>query len=163
MSLDLQFEPQELIFVKGLYVLNAETQIVLPEAAGAQAAAAAGQLQAEIRAATGLALPIVRAATPPARLNLVFLVHGAEEADALGLEPVETGAPPEAWEGSYALTIQRGRIVLYAPAATGLARGVRALGQIVRDQGAALPTLILRDWPEPEEGDREEGGERKQR
>jgi hypothetical protein len=152
MSLDLRPEPQELIFVKGLYVLDAETRIVLPEAANAQASAVASQLQAEIQAAAGLAVPIIRAATPPARLNLIYLACGAEEVSALGLDPVETGAPPQAQEGAYALTIQRGRIVLYAPAAAGLARGAQALGQIVGAQGAALPTLVMRDWPEPGEG-----------
>lgn len=152
MVLELQPEPQALMFVKGLYVLDAETQIVLPDTAGAQASAAAGQLQAEIGAVAGLALPVIRAATPPVRHNLIFLVCGEEEAAALGLAPVETGAPPEAETGAYALAIQRGRIILYAPQAGGLTRGVAALGQIVRAQGVALPTLVIRDWPAPGEG-----------
>jgi hypothetical protein len=151
MPLDLVPEPKELIFVKGLYILDAETQIVLPGTAGAQAAAAAGQLQASIQAATGLDLPVVQTMTPPGRLNVILLVCSEREAAALGLEPSETGAPPEAMSQAYSLSIQRGRIVLYAPQAGGLARGVLALCQIVRSQGPALPTLVLRDWASPQE------------
>jgi hypothetical protein len=150
MSLNLVPEPKELMFVKGLYVLDPETWIVLPDTAGAQASAAAGQLQAEILAAAGLELPVVRVAAPPVRLNLILLVNG-EEAAALGLEPAEISAPPEAMSGAYALSIQRGRIVLYAQEAAGLVRGVQALCQIVHSQGAALPTLVMRDWPAVEE------------
>lgn len=149
---DLVPEPKELIFIKGLYILDVETQIILPPTAGAQATAAAGQLQAEIQAAAGLALPIVEAVAPPGRLNVILLLCGEEAAAALELEPAPTGAPPEAISGAYSLSIQRGRIVLYAPQAGGLARGVLTLGQIVRAQGPALPTLVLRDWPTFEEG-----------
>jgi N-acetyl-beta-hexosaminidase len=155
MSLDLEPEPRELVFVKGVYVLNPGTQIVLPEAAGVQASTAARQLQAEIQVASGLALAVVRAAAPPGRLNTILLVCGKEEAAPLGLEPAQMDAPSEALSGAYSLSIQRDRIVLYAPEAGGLAHGVQALGQIVHAQGAALPTLIVRDWPDLGEVGRE--------
>ena len=151
MPLDLVPEHKELIFIKGLYLLDAETKIVLPGTAGMQAAAAAGQLQAEIRAAAGLDLPVVEAVAPSGRLNVILLLCGKDEAAAVGLEPAQIGAPLEVTSQAYVLTIERGRIVLYAPQASGLIRGVLTLCQIVRSQGAALPTLGLRDWPSSEE------------
>jgi hypothetical protein len=149
MPLHLLPEPKELRFVKGLYVLNAETLILLPEAAGDRAFSAASALQAEIEGAAGLSLPVIRVPTPPPLLNVILLVCGEAEAAAFAVAPVETGAPPAVASQAYALTIQRGRIVLYAAAPGGLARGVRTLCQIVQSQGAALPTLDIRDWPPP--------------
>lgn len=150
MPLDLRPEPKELRIVKGLYQLSTETVILVPDTAGEGVLSAAGQLQAEIGASAGLALPIIRTPTPPRLLDVILLVCGEEEAEAFAVAPVETGAPAALASEAYALTIQRGRIVLFAAAPGGLGRGVQTLIQIVRSQGAALPTLDIRDWSSPE-------------
>ena len=147
MPLHLLPEPKDLKLVKGLYPLDENTLILLPDAARDPAFVAAGQLQAEIQAVTGLDLPIVKAFAPPRPLNAIFLVCGEEEAAAFGIDPVQTGAPSAVASQAYFLTIQRGRIILYAREASGLYYAVQTLRQVVRSQGAALPTLVLHDWP----------------
>jgi hexosaminidase len=155
MSLQFLPQPKELMFVKGMYILDANSLILLPAQAGDDAFFAARQLQAEITAATGLALPIVKAYMPPRTNNAILLVCGPEQAASFGLEPAilqphssQTGDALEAvGRQAYNLTIQRGRIVLYANAPPGLFYAVQTLRQVVRTQGKALPTLVVRDWP----------------
>ena len=155
MALHLLPKPKELMIVKGLCTLDAATSILIPAAAGDGAFFAARQLQDEVRAETGLALPIVKAYAPPQDLNAILLVCGEEQAAAFGLEPnlpeiqsSLTGRALEAMEcQAYSLAIRRGLVVLYASAPIGLFYAVQTLRQIVRSQGRVLPTLTIRDWP----------------
>ena len=147
MALQLLPQPKELMFVKGMCLLDPDTLILLPAGADDGAFFAARQLQAEVSAATGLALPIVKAYEPPRSENVVLLVCGREQAGSFGLEPPQIVAPEPVAAEAYALTIQRGRVVLYASAPPGLFHAVQTLRQVVRTQGKALPTLVVRDWP----------------
>ncbi|HSR33548.1 MAG TPA: glycoside hydrolase family 20 zincin-like fold domain-containing protein [Anaerolineae bacterium] len=147
MVLHLLPQSKELVYVKGMCLLDADTLILLPAEAGDDAFFAACQLQAEVRAATGLALPIVKAYAPPRTVNVVLLACGQEQAAAFDLEPPQISAPEAVAAQAYALTIQRGRIVLYAGAPPGLFYAVQTLRQLVRTQGKALPTLRTFDWP----------------
>jgi hexosaminidase len=146
-ALQLLPEPKELVFVKGLCLLDPETLILLPADAGDDAFFAAHQLQAEVSSVTGLALPIVKVYTPLRPANVVLLVCGQEQATAFGLEPRQIAAPEGVAAQAYTLTIQRGRILLYADAPPGLFHAVQTLRQVVRTQGKALPALVVRDWP----------------
>jgi hexosaminidase len=155
MALHLLPQPKELMIVKGLCTLDAETLILIPAGAGDSTFFAARQLQAEIRAAAGLYPAIVKAHAPPRAVNAIHLVCGREQAAAFGLEPnipepdsPHTGqALEEVTRQAYSLTIRRGLIILYAGAPTGLLYAVQTLRQIVRSQGNVLPTLTIRDWP----------------
>ena len=147
MTLHLLPEPKELMFVKGLYSLDADSLILIPAQAGDGAFFAARQLQEEVWQKTGLLLAIVKAYAPPRADNVVLLVCGQEQAAAFGLEPVTLDAPEAVAGQAYTLTIQRGRIVLYADAPAGLFYAVQTLRQLIRLEGATLPTLKIRDWP----------------
>jgi hexosaminidase len=146
-------QPKELMLIKGTFTFDADTLILIPAQAGDDALFAARQLQDEVYRATCLTLPVVKAYAPPRPANVILLVCGAEQAAAFGLEPVAVRAPqssarPESIEGqSYALTVKRGRITLYADAPAGLFYAVQTLRQLVRMRGQYLPDLAIRDWP----------------
>ena len=154
-------QPKELMLIKGTFTFDADTLILVPAQAGDEAFFAARQLQDEIYQATSLTLRIVKAYAPPRPANVVLLVCGPEQAAAFGVEPVAVNVPegsprpepcPEWDEGlvegqSYALTIKRGRITLYANAPAGLFYAVQTLRQLVRPRGRYLPDLAIRDWP----------------
>jgi hexosaminidase len=146
-TLQLLPRPVELMFVKGMFSFDSETLILIPAQAGEDTWFAARQLQAEVQAATGLKLAIVKAYAPPRLLNVVLLVCGTQQAASFDVEPVAFAAPEPVAAQAYALRLQRGRALLYADAAAGLFYAVQTLRQLVRLQGRALPTLTLRDWP----------------
>ena len=150
-------QPKELMLIKGMFTFNADTLILIPAQAGDDTFFAARQLQEEIYQATYLKPPVVKAYAPPRTVDAILLVCGAEQAAAFGMEPVAVNAPqgsarPE-WDGglvegqSYALTVRRGRIDLYAGAPAGLFYAVQTLRQLVQSHGRYLPTLAIRDWP----------------
>jgi len=155
MALHLLPQPKEVMIVKGLCTLDADTLILIPTGAGDGTFFAACQLQDEVRAEAGLALPVVKAHASPQDVNVILLVCGEEQAAAFGLDPnlpeprsSLTGSALEAIERqAYTLTIRRGLIVLYASAPVGLFHAIQTLRQIVRSQGRILPTLTIRDWP----------------
>jgi len=141
------------MLIKGTFTFDADTLILIPAQAGDDALFAARQLQDEVCQATCLTLPVVKAYAPPRPANVILLVCGAEQAAAFGLDPVAVRAPQgsaclESIEGqSYALTVKRGRITLYADAPAGLFYAVQTLRQLVRIRGQYLPDLAIRDWP----------------
>jgi hypothetical protein len=150
-------QPRELSGRQGTFSFDAETLIFLPAATGAAASDgiffAARQLQEEIRAATGLRPPIVKAYAPPRRENTILLICGQEQAASFGIDPIVTDLPQAVAEQAYALTLTPYRAVLYAPLSTtgtgspGLFYAVQTLRQLVRLAGRSLPALVIRDWP----------------
>jgi hexosaminidase len=155
MALHLLPQPKEVMIVKGLFMLDADTLILIPAGAGDETFFAARQLQDEVRAEAGLELPIVKAYAPPRDLNAILLVCGEEQAAAFGRDPnfpeIQSSLAGRALEAierqAYTLTIRRGLIVLYASAPAGLFHATQTLRQVVRSQGRVLPTLTIRDWP----------------
>jgi hexosaminidase len=153
MTLRLLPEPKEVVLSEGLCLLDTNTLIVLPAQAGDGAFFAARQLQEEMWQEVDGVPAIIKAYAPPPAENIISLVCGPEQAAAFGLDPVALGAPqalraPEAVAGqAYALTIQQGRIVLYADEPAGLFYAVQTLRQLIRLEGLGLPTLQMRDWP----------------
>lgn len=147
MTLHLLPEPKELMFVKGMSTLDADTLILIPAQAGDETFFAARQLQAEVYQATCWTLPIVKAYAPPRPANVILLVCGPEQAAAFGVEQIVTNAPDAVAEQSYGLTVKKGRITLYAETPAGLFYAVQTLRQLVRLHGQYLPDLAIRDWP----------------
>ena len=160
MAIQLLPEPKELMLVKGMCVLSEKTTIVLPAQAGDGAWFAARQLQDEVAQAIGFPLSIVKVQAPPHPDRAILLVCGAEQAAAFEVEPVreqlraarhqmgaDVGDIREVREQAYALSVQRGRIVLYADALPGLYYAVQTLRQLVRLHGNRIPALTVRDWP----------------
>jgi hexosaminidase len=142
MNLRLLPEPKDLVLLEGLCLLDANTIILIPAQAGDDAFFAARQLQEELWQEMEVLPAIVKAYAPPRAGNVILLVCGPEQAAAFGLEPVALGAGQ-----AYALTIQHGRIVLYADEPAGLFYAVQTLRQLIRLEGTGLPTLEIRDWP----------------
>jgi hypothetical protein len=147
MIVQLLPEPKELMLVKGMCTLMPGVLILLPEQVGDEAFFAARQLQDEMWSETGIFPSIVKAYEPPQVENVILLVCGAEQAAAFDVEPVALEAPEAVADQAYALTIQRGRVVLYSDAPVGLFYGVQTLRQLIRLEGTHLPTLKIRDWP----------------
>ncbi len=157
MTLQLLPRPKELMLVKGLCTLDADTLILIPAQSGDDALFAARQLRDEICAVTGLTLAVVKAIAPPQTENVILLVCGTDQAASFDVEPVMDGLRAvEAGAGvhlepvkgqAYALSVQRGHVVLYAWEPAGLFYAVQTLRQLVRLQGKVLPTLTIRDWP----------------
>ena len=146
-SIRLLPQPKELMLIKGMFTFDADTLILVPAQADDDAFFAARQLQEEIKQATLLTLPIVKAFAPPRPANIILLICGSEQAAAFGLEPVSIGAAEAVTAQAYALTVKQGRITLYADAPTGLFHATQTLRQLVRLQGRHLPDLAIRDWP----------------
>jgi hexosaminidase len=152
-SIRLLPPPKELMLVKGMFNFDADTLILIPDQADDGTVFAARQLRDEVSQVAYLTLPLVKAYTPPRSTNVVLLICGPEQAAAFDVEPVGISAPegsprPDLVESqSYSLTIERGRIILYAGAAAGLFYAVQTLRQLVRLHGQHLPTLKIRDWP----------------
>jgi hypothetical protein len=140
-------QPKSLSILEGALTLDAETLILIPATAGNDALFAARQLQDEVQRATGLALPIAKAFTPPRAENAILLVCGAEQAAAFGIEPAALPAPQAVAAQAYALDVTSRRITLYADAPAGLFYAVQTLRQLVRLNGRSLPALAIRDWP----------------
>jgi hexosaminidase len=146
-------QPKELMLIKGMSTLDADTLILIPAQAGDDALFAARQLQDEACRATCFKLPVVKAGAPPRPTNVILLICGPEQAAAFDVEPVAVGAPqscarPELVEGqSYSLTVKRSRITLYADAPAGLFYAVQTLRQLVQLYGQHLPDMAIRDWP----------------
>ncbi len=146
-------QPKELMLIKGISTLDADTLILVPAQAGDDAFFAACQLQDEAYQATHVKLPVVKAGAPPRPTKVILLVCGPEQAAAFGVEPAAVGAPencarPElVEEQSYSLTVKRSRITLYADAPAGLFYAVQTLRQLVRLHGQHLPDMAIRDWP----------------
>lgn len=152
MALQLLPQPKELMLVKGMCNLDAETTIALPAQAGDGTWFAARELRDEILDATGLALSIVK--EPPQPDHAILLVCGAEQAAAFEVESfreqlraARDGMAEGTREQAYVLAVQRGRIVLYSDAPPGLFYAVQTLRQLVCLQGDRLPALTIRDWP----------------
>jgi hexosaminidase len=146
-TLRLLPEPKDLVIVEGLCILDANTLILIPARAGDEAFFVARQLQEEIWQELDGPPAIVKAFTPPPAENVILLVCGPEQAAAFGLEPMAIDAPQAVASQAYALTIQQGRIVLYADEPAGLFYAVQTLRQLIRLEGTGLPTLQIRDWP----------------
>ncbi len=149
MPIQLLPEPKELMLVKGTCVLDEETSIILPSGSGDGSWFAACQLRDEILQATGLALTIVKAYAPPQPDHAILLVCGAEQASAFGVKVLreQLHTAGEIGEQAYVLSVQRGRIVLYADELVGLFYAVQTLRQLVRLHGDHIPALTIRDWP----------------
>ena len=152
-------QPKELTPLDGAFRLNADTLLIIPAQAGDDALFAARQLQDEVRQATRMTLPIVKAYAPPRSENVILLVCGEEQATGFGVEPARAEVPGTAPHAelleaqSYTLTVTADGITLYADAPAGLFYAVQTLRQLVRLHSQAsgavapLPALTIRDWP----------------
>jgi len=118
------------------WFLDWDSELVFPASDAASLDFAARQLQATVRAVTGLPLPLRAALDPLDGPNCIVLLRGAR---APGLEvPGDEG---------YAIQCSARRLVLAATTQAGLFYGIQTLRQLVRACGRRLPALTIRDWP----------------
>ncbi len=118
------------------WLLDWDSELVLPATAVETLEGAARQLQATTREVTGLPLPIRVALDPLDGVNRIIFVLGAPVA---GLDPRGT-------EG-YVIQCRAQRLVLAANTPTGLFYGSQTVRQLIRAYGRRLPAVTLVDWP----------------
>jgi hexosaminidase len=118
-------KPVTTVAREGHFTLTGETTVI----ASGPAAAEAGKLATELRAATGLALPLREA--------------GGGNAIHLALDPAMSTAPPE----SYRLRIDADGVRITAPGPAGLYYAGRTLLQLRGGPDDRLPQVEIADHP----------------
>ena len=118
-------KPVTTVAREGHFTLTGETTVI----ASGPAAAEAGKLATELRAATGLALPLREA--------------GGGHAIHLALDPAMSTAPPE----SYRLRIDADGVRITAPGPAGLYYAGRTLLQLRGGPDHRLPQVEIADHP----------------
>lgn len=131
--LNLLPAPKELVLQDQAFLVSTGTTIVLLSGCQDEDYAAAKLLQAEIWRMLGQKLAISKATRPKA--GSICLARSQESPRAGDAE-------------SYTLEIGQTGVLISGAAAAGLFYGVQTLRQLIRQQGASLPGLFLRDWPD---------------
>ncbi|GBD21189.1 Beta-hexosaminidase [bacterium HR28] len=131
----LEFGPAD-----SAWILDWDSELVLPASVVDRLQSPARQLQATVQEATGLPLPIRVTLAPHDGANRIVLSLGTASPD-VGANFDELG--PE----GYVLHIDTQRVTLTAPREAGLFYGVQTLRQLFRAFGRRLPLLTIRDWP----------------
>jgi hypothetical protein len=146
-SANLLPQVKECTLHKGTFSLDSNVSVLIPAQAGDEAFFVARQLGDEICRSTCVTLPIIKAFASPCSKDLVLLVCGQEQADALGIEPTWIQSPDPVADQAYTITITPTIVTLYADTPVGLFYAVQTMRQLVRLHGLELPALTIRDWP----------------
>lgn len=145
--------PCRLTAAEGAFCLDVDTWIVLLPTAGDVEARAARALQAEIAAATGLELPIVKTATPVRTANVIVLA--ADAAAAQGFLPAQDEAALAAagtelaahGEQAHGVWISPQAVVAGGNGPLAVHYAAQTLRQVARLQGVIWPAAAIFDWP----------------
>ncbi len=139
--------PQQMREGEGAFRLTPETQIVLLPDAGESEWISARSLQAEIRAATGLAPAIVK----PGRLHRsegIVLLCGNLAAGAAYLgEPLPTEGIHGRGDQAYFVEITPQRVQAGGAGPVTVHHAAQTLRQLARQSGPVWPACRIQDWP----------------
>jgi len=139
--------PQRIVGGQASFALDDRTLILLLPESDDSSLCAARALQAEIASATGLQLPIVKAATPPRLENVIFLCDNLPAASAYLGQPFPTREAEQHGTQAFTVTITPETVLAGGDGATALPYAVQTLRQIARLEGAAWPACQIDDWP----------------
>ncbi|MHB1317228.1 MAG: beta-N-acetylhexosaminidase [Anaerolineae bacterium] len=139
--------PQSIVPAEGRFEIDAQTLILLLPDSGTEAHFCAVSLQAEIAAATGLRLQIVRAARPPRTTNAIVLSGSSTALGAYLGAAFPDPATAERGPQAYAVSISPDLVLAGGNGVTALHHAVQTLRQIARLQGASWGVCRIDDWP----------------
>jgi hexosaminidase len=139
--------PQSLLPAEGCFQIDTQSLILLLSDCGPQALFAATSLQAEIAAATGLRLSIVKTAHPPRRDNVILLCDDLAAATVYLGMPINDNGIAGRGPQAYAVSISCERVVAGGQGPSALHHAVQTLRQIARLQSTAWTACRIDDWP----------------
>jgi hypothetical protein len=147
-TLRLLPQPKQVTLHEGVFMLNADTWIVLTPDTGDAEHAAARSLQREIQSSTGLCLPIVKTAEPVRHKNMIMLVSDPAAAARFAhlSFPWDESLADEGAQAHF-VSITPERVVAGGRGAVALHYAVQTLRQLARLEHTVWPAAYIADWP----------------
>jgi hexosaminidase len=135
--------PTRLVPAPGVFDIDAATSITIGADASDDTLFAARLVQAAVRDATGLEVPLRKERTPGSGVNrIAMLLRGRDDASGFVSEGLESASAE-----SYQLAIAPGHVWMVAPSEAGLFYAAQTLRQLLRTRGRRLPGLAIDDRP----------------